>query len=77
MFTTWLSEQDDRPDNVGTLSRLLNKDLNNGCMPHVRTADHILRHFLNHHPKVYMQVSQVLVIAYKEFLELEQNYHGI
>jgi hypothetical protein len=77
MFTTWLSEQDDRPDNVGKLARLLNKDLNNGCMPRVRNADGILLHFFNQHPKVYMQLSEVLVVAYKEFADLEQNYRGI
>jgi len=77
MFTTWLTEQDDRPDNVGKLARLLNKDSNNGCMPRMRTADLVLQHFFNYHPKVYMQLSEVLVVAYKEFLELDQNYHGI
>jgi hypothetical protein len=77
MFTTWLFEQDDRPDNVGKLARLLNRDLNNGCMPHVRNADGILLHFLKQHPKVYMQLSEVLVVAYKEFLDLKQNYHGL
>jgi len=77
MFTTWLSEQDDRSDVVGDLSRLVSSDINNGCMPHVRNPQDIVRHVFNKHPKLYMQIREVLASALKEYSDLSENYKSL
>lgn len=77
MFTTWLSEQDDRDGGVGDLARLVNRDINNGCMPHVRNAQDIVRHVFNHHPKLYLRVRDSLASAMKEYSDLSENYKNL
>jgi hypothetical protein len=74
MFTIWLSDQDDRPDLTGQLSRLFNKDINNGCMPRHKDVGKILKHMLNYHPKAYLEFKLALDKAYKEYVDLSENY---
>lgn len=49
MFTTWLLEQQDRPDSVGMLARTAYKDHNDGCAILYKDAIGWLHHFQGRH----------------------------
>ena len=77
MFTTWLTEQDDRSDSVGNCARLIMLDMNNGCLGNVRSIRGILQHLLERHPKLYLEVQAAMAIAVKEYADLSENYKGL
>jgi hypothetical protein len=77
MFTTWLTEQDDRSDSIGDCARLIILDMNNGCLANVKSIRGILQHLLNYHPKLYLEVQAVMAVAVKEYSDLSKNYKGL
>jgi len=77
MFVSWLTEQDDRSDSVGNCARLIMLDMNNGCLANVRSIRGILKHLLERHPKLYLEVQAAMAIAVKEYADLSENYKGL
>ncbi len=77
MFISWLTEQDDRSDNVGDCARLILLDMNNGCLSNVTSIRGILKHMLNQHPKLYLEVQASMAAALKEYSDLSENYKGL
>ena len=67
MFMQWLMEQEDREDQVGSLYRLIYKDHNNGCLSGIGSVKHVIKHFIDIHPKQFIEFRENLAVAIKAY----------
>ena len=67
MFTTWLLEQQDRPDSVGVLAKTIYDDQNAGCAIMYKDAVAWLHHFEERHRGKLAILTDMLGDAYVEY----------
>lgn len=67
MFMPWLLEQEDREDEIGSLSRLIYQDHNNGCLNGLNSMKSVIKHFIDVHPNQFLTFRENLVIAIKAY----------
>jgi len=70
MFTPWVLDQQDRPDDVGRFAAILWGDINNGCgSSMIRDAVTWKKHFDEVHPKTSTGLNLLLGEAYTAYVQ--------
>jgi len=70
MFTPWVLDQQDRPDDVGRFAAILWSDINNGCgSSMIRDAVTWKKHFEESHPKTAVGLNLLLAESYTAYVQ--------
>jgi len=67
-FSSWLWEQMDVPNEIGSFAKLCWTDANNGCANSKFNAKEWMTHFTKKHPESKEVLADRLVNAYKEYI---------
>jgi hypothetical protein len=69
MFTPWVLDQQDRPDDVGRFAAIMWGDINNGCASSsMRDVFSWKRHFEEVHPKTSAALLMMLTETYEAYV---------
>lgn len=72
-FLSWVLEQADEPGDHYAIANILYTDINNGCMPPVKSVLQIKEHFSRRHPSKGQQIVDMITNAFVAYVDRGRN----
>lgn len=72
-FLSWLLEQGDEPGDHYPLANIVYTDINNGCMPPIKSVQQMKEHFSRRHPVKGPQIVDMISNAFVAYVDRDRN----